>query len=553
MKPAQTPRIDFPIRLPASTRSMDIFSSDSLSNYPYPSKRVPIFARNAVATSQPLAAQAGLQMLRAGGNAVDAALAAAIALTVVEPTGNGIGSDAFALVWDGQRLHGLNGSGRSPRNWSPQRFAGIGSMPELGWDSVTVPGAVDAWAQLARKFGRLSFERLFEPAIHYAEMGFMVTPAAASIWSDAPARYRDFPEFARVFLPGGRPPAAGEFFACRLMADTLREIAATEGDSFYRGKIAERIAAQSAADGGALTLADLAAHACEWVTPLALSYHGIHLHELPPNGQGLAALIALGILGHRDLRRYPIDSADSIHLQVESMKMAFAEIWHHVADPTAMLLEPRRLLDDDFLAARADEIHMDRARSPHAALRHEHGTVYLSTADQNGMLVSYIQSNYMGFGSGIVVPGTGISLQNRGVGFTLAPDHPNRVAGGKRPLHTITPGFVTRNGKPLLSFGVMGALMQPQGHVQMVVRTIDYGLNPQAACDAPRWYVDEDFRLALEPGLEKSVAADLRRRGHRLITDPPTRLFGGAQLIACLPEGYCGASDHRKDGQAVGF
>jgi gamma-glutamyltranspeptidase/glutathione hydrolase len=263
--------------------------------------------------------------------------------------------------------------------------------------------------------------------------------------------------------------------------------------------------------------------------------------------------MALGILRHLDIRRYPVDSADSIHLQVEAMKLAFAESWRHIADPAAMEVDPQHLLTEAFLADRAAKIRMDQAGMPRAAMRPDGGTVYLSTADRNGMMVSYIQSNYMGFGSGIVVADTGISLQNRGRGFTLEPGHPNCVGGGKRPFHTITPGFVTRDDRPLLSFGVMGALMQPQGHLQMIVRIFDYGLNPQAASDAPRWYVAEDFRLALEPGLPDGVAAELAKRGHRLMPDPPTRLFGGAQLIACLPTGYCGASDHRKDGQAVGF
>ena len=532
---------------------MTFFRSESFSNFPYDSRRKPVLARNIVATSQPLAAQAGLEMLRHGGNAVDAALAAAIALTVVEPTGNGIGSDAFALIWDGRKLHGLNGSGRSPSGWSPNRFAACDSMPELGWDSVTVPGAVDAWSRLSQRFGQLPFARLFEPAIGYAEQGFLVTPAVASIWAEAPERFQGYEEFAKTFLPGGRPPAVGEPFACPQQAETLRRIAATDGQTFYRGELAERIAAQASAGGSALTLQDLAGHTSEWVAPLTQEYHGIQMCEIPPNGQGLTALMALGILGHLDIRRYPSDSADSIHLQVEAMKLAFAESWRHIADPTAMEVDPQHLLAEAFLADLAAKIRIDQAGTPRAALRSDGGTVYLSTADRDGMMVSYIQSNYMGFGSGIVVADAGISLQNRGRGFTLEPGHPNCVSGGKRPFHTITPGFVTSDGRPLLSFGVMGALMQPQAHLQMIVRIFDDGLNPQAASDAPRWYVAEDFHLALESGLPDDVAAALVERGHRLMPDPPTRLFGGAQLIACLPNGYCGASDHRKDGQAVGF
>lgn len=532
---------------------MTLFSANAFSNYPFSSQRMPVFARNVVATSQPLAAQAGLDMLRCGGNAVDAAIATAITLTVVEPTGNGIGSDAFALVWDGRKLHGLNGSGRSPSRWSPQWFAGHEVMPERGWDTVTVPGAVNAWATLSKRFGKLPFKQLFAPAICYAEKGFIITPCVAAIWSEAQGLFGDYAEYAKTFLPGGRSPAAGELFACPWQAETLRKIAATSGETFYRGDLAQQIVAQAAAEGGALGIEDLAGHASEWVRPLSQKYHGITLHEIPPNGQGLAALVALGILRHLDIRQYPMDSADSIHLQIEAMKISFAETWRCIADPVSMTVDPQDLLSDPFLSGCAETIRMDRARSSTTDFLSDGGTVYLSTADESGMMVSFIQSNYMGFGSGIVIKDTGISLQNRGCGFTLAAGHPNRVAGGKRPCHTIIPGFITRNGQPLLSFGVMGALMQPQGHVQLVVRMIDYGLNPQAACDAPRWYVAEDFRIALEPNLQKIVAADLTGRGHRLLPDTPTRLFGGAQLIACLPDGYCGASDHRKDGQAVGF
>lgn len=532
---------------------MTLFSADAFTNYPFPSRRMPIFARNVVATSQPLAAQAGLEMLRNGGNAIDAALATAIALTVVEPTGNGIGSDAFALIWDGQKLHGLNGSGRSPSRWTPQRFATQTVMPERGWDTVTVPGAVNAWATLSKRFGNLPFEQLFRPAIRYAEQGFIITPSVAAVWSEAKELFDDYPEFAKTFLPGGRSPAAGECFISPRQAETLREIAGTAGESFYRGNLARRIATQAAAEGGALEIEDLNSHTSEWVTPLVQEYHGICLHEIPPNGQGLAALMALGILRHLDIRQYPMDSADSIHLQIEAMKISFSETWRCIADPASMSVALQDMLSDTFLSRCAENIRMDRARLPIAEFRPDGGTVYLSAADENGLMVSFIQSNYMGFGSGIVINDTGISLQNRGRGFTLAVGHPNRVGGGKRPCHTIIPGFVSRNGKPLLSFGVMGALMQPQGHVQLIVRMVDYGLNPQAACDAPRWYVAEDFRIALEPGLEEEVDSELAARGHRMIPNPPTRLFGGAQLIACLPDGYCGASDHRKDGQAVGF
>lgn len=522
-------------------------------DFPYPSRRMPVVARNVVATSQPLAAQAGLRMLLKGGNAVDAALAAAIALTVVEPTSNGIGSDAFAVLWDGSGLHGLNSSGRAPRALTPERFEGLRSMPALGWDTVTVPGAVAAWAALSGRFGALPFAELCAPAIDYAARGFPVSPITAARWQDAHARYPDFAEINRAFYPHGRAPRPGEVFRCPGQAETLAAIAETRGEAFYRGPLARAIAECAAAEGGLMTEEDLAAHRADWVELLSVEYNGVHLHEIPPNGQGIAALIALGILRHLELRRFAADSAESLHLQIEAMKCAFAEVFRTVADIDCMTLPPARLLEDGRLSAAAAAIRMDRAGDPAHRLPPGGGTVYLTAADASGMMVSFIQSNYMGFGSGVVVPGTGIALQNRGLGFTLESGHPNQVGGGKRPFHTIIPGFVTRQGQPLMSFGVMGAHMQPQGHVQMVVRVFDYGQNPQAACDAPRWHVSPDGSVQLEPGFPAETVAGLTRRGHRVSIGAPTALFGGGQLIHRLEDGYAAASDWRKDGQAVGF
>jgi gamma-glutamyltranspeptidase/glutathione hydrolase len=522
-------------------------------DFPYPSRRMPVLARNAVATSQPLAAQAGLRMLLAGGNALDAALAAAIALTVVEPTSNGIGSDAFAILWDGNGLCGLNSSGRSPQAWSPQRFAGMAAMPPLGWDTVTVPGAVAAWAALSGRFGKLPFTELFQPAIAYARCGFPVSPITATRWRQAQALYPQFAEINRTFFPDGRAPQPGEPFRCPDQADTLAAIADSRGETFYRGPIARQIAACSAAAGGAMTSDDLAAHTVEWVEPLAIDYRGVTLHEIPPNGQGIAALIALGILRDFDLGRFPVDSVDSIHLQIEAMKSAFAHVFRHVADIDHMPVPPGDLLRADALAAWAAAIRMERAATTPAPATSGGGTVYLTAADESGMMVSMIQSNYMGFGSGVVVPGTGIALQNRGLGFVLNEGHPNCVAGGKRPFHTIIPGFVTRGGRPLMSLGVMGAHMQPQGHVQLMTRIFEYGQNPQAACDAPRWHLAADGRVQIESGFPTEIAEGLRRRGHSVTTGAPESLFGGGQLIWRLAEGYGAASDMRKDGQAVGF
>ena len=521
--------------------------------FPYPSQRMPVFARNVVAASQPLAAQAGLKMMLKGGNAVDAALATAIALTVVEPTSNGIGSDAFALVWDGKKLHGFNGSGRSPKAWTRERFSGLKEMPMFGWDSVTVPGAVDAWVKLSERFGELPFGDLFGPAIDYARNGFLVSPIIAEGWSAAERRYRDFSDFGKTFLPGGRAPRPGERFRCPDQARTLEAISDSRGESFYRGDLAEQIVRCAETSGGAITLNDLASHQSDWVQPITIDYCGRSLHEIPPNGQGLAALIALGILSCHGIQQYPVDSADSIHLQLEAMKIAFAEAHGHIADPDNMIAKPSDFLQEGFLAARAAEIRMDRAARPGSKIPRDHGTVYLTAADQNGIMVSMIQSNFFGFGSGIVVPGTGISFQNRGWGFVLDEGHPNCVDGGKRPFHTIIPAFVTHDDQPLMSFGVMGGHMQPQGHVQMMVRIFDYGQNPQAACDAPRWFVDTDFSIALEPGFSPEVVEELKNRGHKLIDNAPRFLFGGGQLIYRLENGYCAASDLRKDGQAVGW
>jgi gamma-glutamyltranspeptidase / glutathione hydrolase len=521
--------------------------------FPYPSRRMPVLAENVVATSQPLAAQAGLQMLSRGGNAVDAAIASAITLTVVEPTSNGIGSDAFALIWDGGALHGLNGSGRSPAAWSPSRFAGLDRMPMRGWDSVTIPGAVDAWISLSRRFGKLPFADLFEPAIRYATDGFLVSPVTAEKWSQAPSLFRDYPDWSSTFLLHGLCPHPGELFRPHNFAETLRIIANTRGESFYRGELASLIISHAQKTGGAMTMDDLASHHSEWVEPLSRDWRGVTLHELPPNGQGLTVLVALGILEHLPFDDYPVDSPESLHLQIEAMKAAFATTVPHLADPLWMKVKPSSFLDKDFLLELANTIRIDRASSPPPDIPSDGGTVYLAAADKNGMMVSYIQSNYKGFGSGIVVPGTGISLQNRGAGFTLHKGHPNAVAGGKRPYHTIIPAFVTREGSPLMSFGVMGAHMQAQGHVQMMLRILAGGQNPQTAADAPRWYLNENSHLSLEPGFGAPLRKELERRGHQLTPEAPTSLFGGAQIIYRLPDGYCAASDPRKDGQAVGF
>jgi gamma-glutamyltranspeptidase/glutathione hydrolase len=518
---------------------------------PYAWARKPVLATNVVCTSQPLAAQAGLRMLADGGSAVDAAIATAIALTVVEPVSNGIGSDAFAIVWDGRQLHGLNASGRSPAAWTPEYF-GANGVPALGWNSVTVPGAVSAWVELHAKFGKLPFDRLFEPAISYGRRGFLVSPTIAEQWAAQVPLFASQPGFAEAFMPGGRAPSPGELVTLLDHAATLETIAATNGEAFYRGELAVKLEAHASVNSGAMRTSDLAAHHADWVGTISGGYRGYTVHEIPPNGQGIVALIALGILEHFDMASFAVDSADSVHLQIEAVKLAFADAQAYVSDIEHMTVRPEHLLDKEYLRQRATLIDRDRAK-PASAGTPRGGTVYLTAADASGIMVSMIQSNYMGFGSGVVVPGTGISLQNRGADFTVAQGHPNQVGPSKRPYHTIIPGFLSKDGAPVMSFGVMGGPMQPQGHVQVVARIVDQGQNPQAACDGPRFRWAQGLQVCCENGFPASTLDELRRRGHDLVTTDDYNQFGSCQAIWRLDDGYLGVSDPRRDGQAVGL
>jgi gamma-glutamyltranspeptidase / glutathione hydrolase len=522
---------------------------------PYPSGRSPVFASNLVASSQPLAVQAGLEMLRIGGNAVDAALATAIALTVVEPTSNGIGGDAFAIVWDGTAVHGLNSSGASPAYWTRAgHFSRYHEMPRHGWDSVTVPGAVAAWVALSDRFGALPFERLFQSAIRYAKEGFVVSPIVARSWGNAQHTFKDYPDFVEAFLPGGMAPKVGERFALPDQADSLQRIAETKGQSFYRGELAGQICDAARAAGAAWSEEDLANHRAQWVEPMSVDYQGYQVHEIPPNGQGLTALIALGLLNHcpafLDSR---FESEQSVHIQIEACKRALELAQRHIADPGFMKMDPQALLNREFLAREASKLNLEKAQVRNLIPHKEAGTVYLSAADSRGMMVSFIQSNYCGFGSGIVIPGTGISMQNRGFGFNLIPGHPNEVGPQKKPFHTIIPGFVSRGNQAVMSFGVMGGPMQAQGHLQMILRVLTGKQNPQAASDAPRWYIHEDGVLGLEKLMDSRLVEALRGRGHHVFQGWSSSRYGGAQLILRHGDGYCGASDHRKDGQVSGF
>jgi gamma-glutamyltranspeptidase / glutathione hydrolase len=529
----------------------------------YPSVRLPVFGRNVVSTSHPLGAQAGLRMLLAGGNAVDAAVAAAAVMTIVEPVSNGLGSDAFCILWDGKELHGLNASGRAPAAWTPEYFrrkhgADAKAPPRRGWDSVTVPGAVAGWVSLSDRFGRLPFADLLQPAIEIAERGYAVPVVVQQKWAAASAVLAGQPGYTEAFMPRGRAPAVGELFRFEAAARTLRLIADSRGEAYYRGEIAAAAARHSSAHGGAMTAADFAAYEPEWVKPLAQDYRGHTLHEIPPNGQGIAAQIALGILRHFDLGALPVDGAASQHLQIEAMKLAFADVYRYVSEPHSMQLSSAAMLDDGYLASRAMLIDPMRAQDFGAGNPVKGGTIYLTAADERGMMVSFIQSNYMGFGSGVVVPEYGVSMQNRGHGFSLDAASPNVVAPGKRPFHTIIPGFLTREGKSLMSFGVMGGNMQPQGHLQTLVRMLDHAQHPQAACDAPRWRFNQGLEINVERSMDRGTVQGLIELGHRIdVIDDSYQDFGAGQFVWRLGdpgvEGYVAASDPRRDGQVAAF
>ncbi|QQS14941.1 MAG: gamma-glutamyltransferase family protein [Rhodospirillales bacterium] len=518
---------------------------------------MPIFADNVAASSQQLASSAGLRMLAKGGSAVDSAIATAIALTIVEPTMNGIGSDAFCIVWDGTKLVGMNASGHAPALMTPDRYAGRAKMPDVGWDSVTVPGCVSLWVELHKRYGKLPFADLFEPAIRYARDGFRVSYMVSRQWERAIPRLKDQPNWAPSFIPGGRAPKPGELWKFPDQARTLQIIAETKGEAYYRGELAEKMEKFAIECGGTLRRSDLEAHRPDWVDPIGLDYRGTTLHEIPPNGQGIAACMALGILENFDIAGMEPDGAELAHLRIEAMKLAFADIHRYVADPRFMEVTPAEMLDKAYLKSRAGLIDTRKAGAFGPGAPKMGGTVYLGAADSSGMMVSLIQSNYSGFGSGVVVPGTGIALQNRATGFSLQPGHPNLVAPGKRPFHTIIPAFITKGGRPVATFGLMGGGMQPQGHMQVFSRIVDFGQNPQAAIDAPRWRIHEtDGTVWTEAHTPAATLQGLEALGHKLTRTPePSFDFGSAQIIWRFDDGgpYLGASESRRDGAAIGF
>ena len=533
-------------------------SFDPLSQR-YPSQRFPIYARSGMVNcSSPQAAAAGLEVLRGGGNAMDAAVAAAATLTVAEPTANGIGSDAFALIWSekDRRLYGLNSSGPAPLAISMERVRAEGKnagdrMPTMGWTPVTVPGAPKAWAEITKRFGRRSLAENLAPAVRYAREGYPCSRNLAEMWRLALNRYRStltdpcFEAWFRTFAPQGRAPEAGDMVILPDHADTLEAIGQTDAAAFYSGEIARRIDAESRRFGGYLRYDDLAAYAARWVEPIRVDYRGYQVCEIPPNGQGIAALMALNIL--KEFSFTEKDSPETCHRQIEAMKMAFADAFACVTDPEHMTVDFQALLTPEYGARRAREMG-GTARTWTSSLPPKSGTVYLCCADGEGNMVSYIQSNYMGFGSGIVVSGTGVALQNRGADFSLDPAAANCLQPGKRTYHTIIPGFLLRDGAAVGPFGVMGGYMQPQGHVQVVMNHVDFHLDPQQALDAPRWQWMRDNTVTVESRFDANLARSLRRLGHDVRLDLSAPSFGRGQMIVRLENGVLvGGTESRTD------
>lgn len=527
---------------------------DALYN-PYKVSRTPAYGkRGMVAASQPFAAEAGFEILKRGGNAVDAAIATAAALTVCEPTCNGIGGDAFAIVWYKGELHGLNASGPSPKGISLDALkkAGHKSIPVFGWEPVNVPGVPAAWAELSKKFGKLSFEKLFEPAIRYAEEGYPVTPVLGRNWEQEYTKYKNnlkgdkFKYWFETFAVNGRAPRIGQVITLKDHGKTLQIIAETRGEDFYRGKIAEKIDRFSRETGGYIRKEDLEKYHPQWVKPISVNYRGYDVFEIPPNGQGITALIALNILKGFEFNEK--DAADTYHKQIEAVKLAFEDTLRYITDSRIMSININDLLSENYAEERRRKIGQT-AFMPDINGDSKGGTVYLATADSEGNMVSYIQSNYMGFGSGLVVPGTGIALHNRGNNFSFNPRHVNALEPEKRPYHTIIPGFLMKDNKAVGPFGVMGAFMQPQAHVQVLMNSIDFYLNPQSALDAPRWMWNKDKDIIVEQGFPSYLAEALARKGHNVTYEIDVSPFGRGQIIWRDVKGVLfGGTDWRTDG-----
>lgn len=523
---------------------------------PYPSQRSVVYAKNGmVCAGNPMAASAGLQILLQGGNAIDAAIAAATCQPVVEPTSNGLGSDCFALIWYKGKLYGINGSGPAPQlaSVAALKERGYDRIPSRGIETIDVPGAVATWMELHKRFGQLPIAQVMAPAIGYAENGFPVSPTISRLWQDADRVYRQYqerPEFAgwfSTFEPEGYYPQPGELFRSPEMARSLRLIADSYGEALYKGVLAEEIDAFMRKHNGFLRRSDLETFNPQWVEPLSVSYRGYDVWELPPNGHGITVLMTLNILKGFDFGER--DTAATLHRQIEAMKLSFVDAQEYVAEPSYMQVTPAELLSERYAAQRRALIG-EQALLPQVGDPHQGGTVYFCTADGEGNMVSMIQSNYRGFGSGIVVPGTGISFNDRVENFSFDPTHPNALAGGKRPYHTIIPGFLTKEGKAVGPFGIMGGFMQPQAHVQVLSNLLDFHLNPQQALDAPRWQWVGGKRIEVEQELPNHLVRQLQRLGHEVIVQPDFINMGRGQIIIRDDEGVlCGATEKRTDGQ----
>lgn len=546
-----------------------LFSQDRMTGLIF-ATRSEVIARNGMAcTSQPLATQVAIDILKQGGTAVDAAIAANAMLGLVEPTGSGIGGDLFAIVWDAktQKLYGLNASGRSPKSLTFEYFKrnGITHIPALGPLPVSVPGCVDGWFELHKKFGRLPMKQILSPAITYAREGFPVSELIAFYWQRNAQRLKQFEGFADVFMPNGKAPSKGEIFRNPYLANTYELIANKGRDEFYKGSIARTIDDYMKRNGGFLSYNDLASHRSEWVEPVSSSYRGYDIWELPPNGQGIATLQILNILEQFDIKSMGFGSAEYMHLFIEAKKLAFEDRARYYADPDFANIPYDRLISKDYASQRAKLIDLNRAaRTYDAGILQTGNTVYLTVADKEGNMVSLIQSNYRGMGSGMTPTGLGFVLQDRGELFSLEEGHPNVYAPGKRPFHTIIPGFITKDGKPWISFGVMGGGMQPQGHAQIIVNLIDFGMNLQEAGDAPRIQhegsseptgerMTDGGTVYLESGFDYQQVRKLLERGHKVSYSLDG--YGGYQAIMFDAKNgvYIGASESRKDGQAAGY
>ena len=543
------------------------YGYDRITGEKFASRSEVIGQNGMVATSHPLATQIGLDILKQGGTAIDAAIAANIALGLMEPTGNGIGGDLFAIVWDAKtkKLHGLNASGPAPKNLSIEYFIenGLNKIPPYGPLPVTVPGAVDGWVKLHEKFGKLKFKSLFEPTIEYAKKGFPVTELIAYYLDRSKERFEDYPNFKEVWMKDGKMPAKGEIFKNPQLAETLEIIAEKGRDGFYEGHIANTMADFIQSQGGFLTYEDISSFHSEWTPPVSSNYRGYDVWELPPNGQGIAALQILNILENYDIPKMGLFSSEYIHLFTEAKKLAFADRAKYYADPKFSNIPVNQLISKSYAKERLKLINLKEAsKSDQAGVLESGDTIYLTVADQYGNMISLIQSNYRGMGSGMVPPGLGFMLQDRGELFSLNKNHRNALEGGKRPFHTIIPAFVTKDGKPFMSFGVMGGATQPQAHAQIVVNMVDFGLNLQEAGDAPRIVhsgssqpTDEIMvdggTLSLESGFGKEIEDELSSLGHKIKYQKG--IFGGYQAIMLKDGVYYGASETRKDGQAAGY